>query len=132
MLKKLWKDSAFRYSLISSAIWVLVCHAYAFFNDLFSHDALNALYASSVEEYWKVELGRFVFPIYRTILRGALATPWIIGLLTILWVTLAVYMLAKIFVLQKFAPIFFAAGIIIQMHMKKANPFQTDKQLEKD
>ncbi|MBO4888918.1 MAG: glucosyltransferase domain-containing protein [Firmicutes bacterium] len=91
---------------------MLVCHAYAFFNDLFSHDALNALYASGVEERWKVELGRFVFPVYRTIFRGALATPWIIGLLTIVWVTLAVYVLAKVFGLQTFAPIFFAAGIL--------------------
>ena len=112
MIKKLWKYAAFRFSLISAVVWVLAGHAYAFFNDLFSHDALNALYASGMEERWKVELGRFVFPLYRTIFRGALATPWVIGLLTILWVALAVYVLAKIFELKTFAPIFFAAGIL--------------------
>ena len=112
MISKLWKDSSFRYALAGSFFWVLVCHAYAFFNDLFSHDVLNALYASGVEERWKVELGRFLFPVYRTIVRGKLALPWVIGLLTILWICLTVYLLAKIFELHSFAAVFFTSGFL--------------------
>ena len=65
MLRKLWNDQAFRYSLLGSVLWSLKAHAYMFLHSLFSHDALNALYASPGEEVWKVELGRFLFPVYR-------------------------------------------------------------------
>ncbi len=113
MLRKLWDRPEFRYSLISAAAWIMVAHAYAFFHNFFSHDALNALYASPVEEHWKIELGRFLFPVYRTILRNSLALPWVIGLFTILWGVLTVYLIAKIFDLKTFTPIFFAAGILL-------------------
>ena len=88
MLRKLWNQASFRYSLLSALIWGLAAHAYAFFHDFFSHDALNAMVATPVEEHWKIELGRFLFPLYRTIIRNSLALPWIIGLFTILWAAL--------------------------------------------
>ena len=113
MLRKLWNQASFRYSLLSALIWGLAAHAYAFFHDFFSHDALNAMVATPVEEHWKIELGRFLFPLYRTIIRNSLALPWIIGLFTILWAALALYLLSRIFRLKSFASIFFAGGILL-------------------
>ena len=113
MMKKLWNDPIFRYSLLGAALFTLAAHAYAYFNNFFSHDALNAIYASAVEEGWKLQLGRFLFPLYRTILRGSLALPWVIGLFTILWGTLAVYLLAKIFDLKSFVSILLTAGVLL-------------------
>ena len=101
MLRKLWNQASFRYSLLSALIWGLAAHAYAFFHDFFSHDALNAMVATPVEEHWKIELGRFLFPLYRTIIRNSLALPWIIGLFTILWAALALYLLSRIFRLKR-------------------------------
>ena len=112
MIKKLWNDQAFRYSLLASAIWSLAAHAYAFLHSSFSHDALNAIYASSVEERWKVELGRFIFPIYRSVLRGQLLLPWVIGILFTLWVLLTVYFICKLFDVKFFSPILMIAGVL--------------------
>lgn len=113
MLRKLWNQSQFRYSLLSAAVWGMVAHAYAFVHNFFSHDALNALYASAVEEHWKIELGRFLFPLYRMTLRNALSLPWVIGLYTILWGVFIVYLISKIFDLKSPASIFFAAGVLM-------------------
>ena len=113
MLRKLWNQSQFRYSLLSAAVWGMVAHAYAFVHNFFSHDALNALYASAVEEHWKIELGRFLFPLYRMTLRNALSLPWVIGLYTILWGVFIVYLISKIFNLKSSASIFFAAGVLM-------------------
>ncbi len=112
MIKKLWNDQAFRYSLIAGAIWSLAAHAYAFLGSSFSHDSLNAIYASSVEEHWKLELGRFLFPVYRSLLRGQLLLPWLIGIFFTLWMVLTVYLICKLFDVEFFLPILLIAGVL--------------------
>ena len=112
MLRKLWNDQAFRHSLLGSVLWSLMAHAYMFLHSLFSHDALNALYASPGEEVWKVELGRFLFPVYRALFRGQLLLPWVVGLFFTLWLALTVYLLCKLFNLKFFWPIFLTAGVL--------------------
>lgn len=52
------------YFIEMSFLFGLLAHAYAFFNYLPSHDALNAIYASPVEEQWKYCTGRFCVPLY--------------------------------------------------------------------
>ena len=66
-----------------------------------------------MEEHWKIELGRFLFPLYRMTLRNALSLPWVIGLYTILWGVFIVYLISKIFDLKSPASIFFAAGVLM-------------------
>nr|WP_072515135.1 hypothetical protein [Ndongobacter massiliensis] len=80
-LKKESSFALFRRLLLFTFFWGLLAHAYGFLNGFFTHDGLNALIADSTEELWKVELGRFLVPVYRQLVRSAVTTPWVIGVI---------------------------------------------------
>ena len=75
----------------------LVAHAYGFLHAGFSHDMLNALVADHLETYWKMQLGRPGIVLYRRIIRGVIAAPWQLGLLSLLWLSLGCFLMAKLF-----------------------------------
>ena len=77
--------------------WGLVAHAYGFFRASFSHDMLNALVTTSVETYWKMQLGRPGIVLYRRVIRGVIAAPWLLGLLSLLWLSLSCFLVTKLF-----------------------------------
>ncbi len=97
-VKKKWEGnrSLLLYCLISTFILGLIAHAYMFFQDTFSHDSLNELNSADYNE-WKIQLGRFLIPLYKTLTRGSLTLTWIIGLYSLLWTSLAVFFTAKLF-----------------------------------
>ena len=72
-------------------------HAYGFLHADFSHDMLNALVANHLETYWKMQLGRPGIVLYRRIIRGVIAAPWQLGLLSLLWLSLGCFLTAKLF-----------------------------------
>ena len=75
----------------------LAAHAYGFLRAGFSHDMLNALVVEPVETYWKMQLGRPGIVLYRRTVRGLIAAPWMLGLLSLLWLSLACFLTAKLF-----------------------------------
>ena len=116
---KLWEKKTFVISVISSLLWSLAAHFYAFSRLIVSHDSLHEFYlgAALQDGYtgvtWKIALGRFAVPVYQKLVRGMVTTPWLIGILALLFITLTVYVVARIFDLKKPLPIFLAAGILI-------------------
>ena len=78
----------------------MAAHAYAFFGPIFSHDSLNALYAGFEEDLYKIRLGRVLVPLYRVLTHGKLAVPWLTGLWAMLWISLAVYAVVRMFQLR--------------------------------
>ena len=99
------------WSLGFTLFWGLLAHAYAFLQDSFSHDVLNALYADGVETYWKMQLGRFGTVIYRRLIRVPLTMPWLCGLLGLFWAGLAVFLTGKLFELRSKLGLFVLSGI---------------------
>ena len=91
--------------------WGLLAHAYGFLQDSFSHDMLNALYADGVEVYWKMQLGRFGTVLYRRLVRLPLTMPWLLGLLSLGWMSLALYLTAKLLALRSRFALFLTAGL---------------------
>lgn len=85
---------------LSVLILGLLAHGYAFFDAAFTHDSLNALYADAVENTWKISLGRFIKPVYQTLIRGEFAAPWLIGMLALLWSGLAIFLIVRMFSVQ--------------------------------
>ena len=91
-------------SFLSVFLIGILAHGYAFANLTLSHDSLYELYlrgdmhyyAGSVTE-WKISLGRFLCPVYRMVFPGAVGTPWLSGMLALVWVALAVYLVARMF-----------------------------------
>ena len=92
--------------------WGLFAHLYGLTNSIFSHDSLNALVSGPVEESWKIQLGRFMVPLYRSIFRVNISLPWLIGATGLLFVGLALYLVAKILRIRTVLPLFLAAGVL--------------------
>ena len=113
MVSKIIKEKSTIFTcLISTFVIGLLAHAYSYFHDSFSHDALGAIYATVSENNWKIALGRFFVPLYRTIFRGGIALPWMIGVLALIWIGLSVYLVAKIFSITSRGVIILLAGIM--------------------
>ena len=93
------KNTVF-YCLAVTFIIGLAAHAYMYFQDSFSHDGLNE-FNGNLFNKWKIQLGRFVVPLYRLLTRGGLALPWIIGILSLLWIALSVFLTVKMFNIKK-------------------------------
>lgn len=96
----------------------MLAHGYAFTNLTVSHDSLNEMYlfgsihyaAGSVAE-WKISLGRFLYPAYRLIFSGAAGTPWLSGILSLVWISLAVYLIARMFAIDHVPLLAVLAGL---------------------
>lgn len=82
----------------------LLAHGYAFTNFTVSHDSLNEMFLSGDIRYaagsvadWKISLGRFLYPAYRAVFSGGAGTPWLSGILSLVWVSLSVYLVSRLF-----------------------------------
>lgn len=105
--KKLLKDC-----FIYTFLFGIAAHAYGFFNFTISHDSLEALYSGAAETEWKISIGRVFVPAYRWLTRGFLTSPWMIGLLAMVWIALAVYLLVRLFEKEDVGVTVLAAGIM--------------------
>ena len=108
----LWKDRRLLLCLISVLCWGLIAHSYGFFNCNFSHDSLNAFYATPRENQWKLENGRFIVTVYRALFRGNFALPWLIGLLALFFVGLSLFLMARMLKLHNPLLLVLTGGIM--------------------
>ena len=92
--------------------WGLLAHAYGFLNNSFSHDALNAFAATAVEESIKIKRGRYLVPLYRLLFRGPVVLPWLIGLLGLMWTSVAFLLVVRIFNVRSRVLAFLVGGIM--------------------
>lgn len=106
------QKKALAFCFLSVFFWGLAAHGYGFSHNSLSHDVLNAFVATSVENTWKIELGRFVVPVYRAVFRGSVSLPWLIGLLGLSWTALSLYLITRIFSMDSRILTFLTAGIL--------------------
>ena len=90
----------------------LCAHAYGLLRAGFSHDMLNALVVTPVETFWKMQLGRPGIVLYRRVVRGLVAAPWMLGLLSFLWLSLACFLTAKLFRFRSLWFVILTGGIL--------------------
>lgn len=102
-----------RFVMISVFLWGIVAHGYGFAQNSFSHDSLNEFNGELFGNLWKIQLGRFVIPVYRGIFRTDLTIPWLIGFLSLVWIGLAVFLVLQIFNIQSKTVAFLTAGIFV-------------------
>lgn len=100
-----------KFSLVVTFIFGMICHAYMFFQDSFSHDSLNEFNADIYGNEWKIQLGRFAVPLYRMITRGNITLPWLIGVISLLWIALSVFIVIKAFDIKSRVLIVLTAGL---------------------
>ena len=108
----LWKDRRLVFCLVCVLIWGLAAHGYGLLNCNFSHDSLNAFYATEREHQWKLENGRFLVPAYQMLFRGNFALPWLIGLLALVFIGLSLYLMARMLNLRSPLLLILAGGVL--------------------
>ena len=100
------------FALICTFLWGLAAHGYCFFDNNISHDSLNEFHAAIVGNNIKIGLGRFITPIYRDLLGTDVTLPWLIGMLSLLWLGITVFFVLKLFRVESKPLACLIAGIL--------------------
>jgi hypothetical protein len=74
-------------ALCATAAFSFAAHGFLFSNEFFSHDSVSYFTYATGSASFYISVGRFVIPAYE-LLKGAVAAPWLIGLLFTAWMTL--------------------------------------------
>lgn len=98
-------------SLAATFIWGLFAHGYAFGSNIFSHDSLRELHAEILGNEIKMGSGRVLTPIYRELLGSDVTLPWLAGLLSLLWIGLAVFLIVRLFRVESPVLVCLIAGV---------------------
>ena len=97
--------------LIATFVWGLLTHSYIFLHSSFSHDSLKEFNAEVFGNDWKIQLGRVFVPIYRFFFRDAITLPWLIGVLSLLYISLAVFLTVTLFNIRSCVLMVLISGI---------------------
>lgn len=99
----------FTASVLLTFIFYSLSNGYRFFHSTFAGDSLFMIYQNGGS--WEIALGRFVKP-FLIILRGAVITPFLISVLTILWLSLSVCFVADFLEIKRLPSVAFIAAIM--------------------
>ncbi len=101
-------------------LWGLIAHGYMFANNNLSWDSLMQIIEPMYDGSAKVAVaGRIFVPAYEFLTRGMVTIPWLIGIITLLYISIATFLVSKLFNLHSTFSIFLIAGILV------ANPTVT-------
>lgn len=87
---------------LSVAVFMFAAHGFAFTNLFPNHDSLLVV---STDQMWQFSLGRWAQPYYLKYIRGPFNAPWLLGILSMLYLTLSVYLIVKMLRLNTAAAI---------------------------
>ena len=77
-----------RDAALCTLFFMLILHGYRYVSLGFSHDSLAFAWPDDLT--WQLSLGRFMQPVYWAF-RGSVGAPFLVGLLTCVYMTLSVY-----------------------------------------
>lgn len=100
----------FKRSMLYTLAFLAIMHGFRFVSLGFSHDALA--FAAKSDFAWKVSLGRYMQPLYWKI-RGYIAAPYTVGLMTWLWLGLAVYLVLRMLCVKGSLASLLIAGVMV-------------------
>ena len=103
------KQQKAKICFLATAVFSLAANAFAYFNLTPHHDALN--YALGFAGNWEISLGRFLLPIWGKLISD-ITVPWFTGLLSILFLSLAVWLCIEILNIRSKAGIILTAGFL--------------------
>lgn len=93
---------------ISTLIFIIIAHGYCYFNLNFSHDSMRVWHWGNYGD--SVQLGRFLIPVY-ILIRGKYYPPLIVGVLSLFFITLSVYLTVDLLKLKDKTSTFLISGI---------------------
>ena len=111
-------DDDTKFTFVSSIIVMLMAHGFCFMNLMYSHDSL---WFANTSGWGKIKLGRWLYPFFAHM--RLMATPWVMGVFSILYVSLAVVLVAKVFDLSKIQGL--SIGILFASNVSLTSLFCT-------
>ncbi len=90
--------STWKHLLICSFIVGMLCYGYSFFNPIYTQDGAGSIMQTG-DAAWKISLGRFI-QVLNMEWRGYIAVPWLLGFISLCWITAASYVIVKCFRVQ--------------------------------
>lgn len=100
-------------ALVFTFIVGMAAHGFAFANSAVSHDSLREFHSEIQGNDLKRYSGRFVTPIYKDLIGNDITFPWLGGILALLWISLMVFLIAKLFRVKSKPMLFLFAGILV-------------------
>lgn len=91
-------------------IFMALLHGYRYVSLGFSHDSLAFAWQPDLE--WQISLGRYMQPFYWWIIRGRIAAPFIVGVLSYGYMVGSVYGVASLLDLKAKTSLFLLAGLM--------------------
>ena len=98
-------------SLAATFIWGLFAHGFAFSNNYVTHDSLREFHSEILGNEIKMGSGRVLTPVYRDLFGTDVTLPWFMGLLALLWIGLAVFLMVRLFRVESPALVCLIAGV---------------------
>ncbi len=95
--------------MVSTFFWGLLAHAMMFLEFYPSHDSLSIV---SEDAIWEITLGRFCQPLY-LLLRGNINSPWLVGLLSLIYLSFSLFLIIRLFDIKSTAIIFVLSGFFV-------------------
>ena len=86
---------------IITFIWGIITHGFMFANSALSHDSLMESIINDGLIDWKISLGRILYPTYIYLTRGILVVPWLIGIISLIYIAISSILILKIFDIDK-------------------------------
>ena len=109
MTKLSQKQQTFVKICIITLAFGLFAHAYRFFNASFSHDSLFIFQPVNSED--QISYGRFLIPIY-VALRSTICSPSLIGFISLLWLSVAIFIISDILNIKSTPALICICGIL--------------------
>lgn len=94
---------------VFTIFFYVLANSYRFFNPMLAGDSLLMVHQN--DGAWEVSLGRFVHP-FLVMLRGGIITPFLVSVLTILWIFLSVYFLTDFLKIERILSVAFVAAVM--------------------
>ena len=98
-----------RDAALCTLFFMLILHGYRYVSLGFSHDSLAFAWPDDLA--WQLSLGRFMQPVYWAF-RGSVGAPFLVGLLTCVYMTLSVYGTASLLKVRSRLTLFLLAGLM--------------------
>lgn len=98
-------------SLAATFLWGLFAHGFVFSGNYVTHDSLRELHSEILGNKVKMGSGRVLTPIYRDLFGTDVTLPWMMGLLALLWIGLAVFLMVRMFRVESPVMVCLMAGV---------------------
>lgn len=108
------------YGCCVAFLFFMLAHAYGILNFPIAHDSMseyylfgNVDYAGIPDYILKIRAGRFIEVLYKALLGGKFALPWLSGMLSMLWICGFTVLILNLFEIDDLVDITISAGLLV-------------------